>query len=112
MRHLSKDGDHATEKPIQLAALALAVNIHIHDIQTPGADPLQIQGSPSHEEAQHLNTIHLLVRQDQHHQNYTHDFKPLNKADGHFWKIIGISSPAAGNDKGSVVTRPEKLCHQ
>ena len=112
MRHLSKDGDHATEKPIQLAALALAVNIHIHDIQTPGADPLQIQGSSSHEEAQHLNTIHLLVRQDQHHQNYTHDFKPLNKADGHFWKIIGIPSPAAGNDKGSVVTRPEKLCHQ
>ena len=117
LKHLQTNGSYAEEMHMQVAALALKVDIIVEDIADPGPILQKYHGSPL-KEAASLKQIHLIARQDRKHPVYGDNFKPIRESngtiitsDGHFWKVIDTSTSAAGNVQGSGVSRPKKHPH-
>ena len=105
--HLATNGNYSTQTNIQIAALALRINIKVEDIANPGMFLGDFQVLPSDVQPSR-GTVHLLLRKHNQHPLDDSNFVRIGMSDGHFWKVdpAPTSSTRQGNGKGSVVMRP------
>ena len=120
-RKLSTDGEYADEVLMQIAALALKIDITIENISSPGNKLAFLKGTflPTPSIVHH----HILLREDGVHHIYDEDFNPVRDEEGtfamssgHFWLVLdqppGMQlRTLSGNADRSELDRPKTHEH-